>query len=73
MSLSDRFGLRFGLPCFDMEMYLDRVSNYALLRKISINQESLKEKAMQWSLSHGSYSGRTARRFIDDPEGYLKK
>ena len=71
MSLSDRFGLRFGLPNFDMETYLDIVSNYVSLRKISVRQETLKREAMQWSLSHGSYSGRTARQFIDDLEGRL--
>lgn len=71
ISLSDRFGLRFGLPHFDAETYLDIVSNYALLRKVRISQEALKQKAMQWSLSHGSYSGRTARQFINDLEGHL--
>jgi predicted AAA+ superfamily ATPase len=71
MSLSDRFGLRFGLPHFDVETYLDIVCNYASLRKISIDYESLRENAMQWSLSHGSYSGRTARQFVDDLEGHM--
>jgi predicted AAA+ superfamily ATPase len=72
MALSDRFGLRFGLPHFDRETYLDIVSNYASLRKISFNHETLKKKAMQWSLSHGSYSGRTARQFIDNLESQLE-
>ena len=72
MSLSDRFGIRLGLPHFDMETYLDIVSNYASLRNISINHKTLKQKAMQWSLSHGSYSGRTARQFIDYLEGHLR-
>ena len=71
MSLSDRFGLRFGLPHFNMETYLEIVNNYVSLRKIAVNRETLKQKAMQWSLSHGSYSGRTARQFIDDLEGRL--
>ena len=71
MSLSDRFGLRFGLPHFNMETYLDIVFNYAALRKIRIKHDTLKHKAMQWSLSHGSYSGRTARQFIDDLEGQM--
>jgi hypothetical protein len=71
MSLSDRFGLRFGLPHFDTETYLDIVFNYASLRKIPVRNETLKQKAMQWSLSHGSYSGRTARQFIDDLEGQM--
>jgi predicted AAA+ superfamily ATPase len=28
---------------------------------------------MQWSISHGNFSGRTARQFVDDLEGRLKK
>jgi uncharacterized protein len=72
ISLSDRFGLRFGLPQFGMETYLEIVCSYAVLRSIKIPQRSLKKKAMQWSLSHGGYSGRTARQFIDDLEGFLQ-
>jgi uncharacterized protein len=72
ISLSDRFGLRFGLPHFDMETYLEIVCSYAALRNIKIPGKRLTEKAMQWSLSHGSYSGRTARQFIDNLEGLLK-
>ena len=73
LSLSDRFGLRLGIHHFDMEIYLDIVANYATLRDISLDNEELKRRAMQWSLSHGSYSGRTARQFIDDLEGRLRR
>ena len=69
LSLSDRFGLRFGFPHFDMETYLEIIDNYAHLKKIRLSRQELKEKAMQWSLAHGSFSGRTARQFVDDLEG----
>jgi predicted AAA+ superfamily ATPase len=69
LSLSDRFGLRFGFPHFDMKTYLEIVDNYARLKKFRMPRKELREKAMQWSLSHGSFSGRTARQFIDDLEG----
>lgn len=69
LSLSDRFGLRFGFPHFDADTYLSIIDNYAHLKKIGLSQQELREKAMQWSLSHGSYSGRTARQFVDDLEG----
>lgn len=69
LSLSDRFGLRLGFYHFDADTYLDIVSNYAALRKITIDPGVLRERAMQWSLSHGSYSGRTALQFVDDIEG----
>ncbi|MEW6110187.1 MAG: ATP-binding protein [Nitrospirota bacterium] len=73
LSLSDRFGLRLGLPHFDMDTYLEIVDNYIMLRKIRINREELKRNALRWSLSHGSYSGRTARQFVDDLEGHLRR
>jgi predicted AAA+ superfamily ATPase len=72
LSLSDRFGLRFGLPYFDVDVYLEIVKNYVKLRKIRIAPEELKKRAVQWSLANGSYSGRTAFQFVDDLEGRLK-
>ena len=71
LSLSDRFGLRFGFPHFDMDTYLSIIDNYALLKKIATSRQELRKKAMQWSLSHGSFSGRTARQFVDDLEGKM--
>jgi hypothetical protein len=71
LSLSDRFGLRLGMLNFDMETYLQIVGNYIRLRKIRVDREELREKAMQWALSHGSYSGRTARQFVDDLQGQM--
>ena len=70
-AISGHVRLDLELPRFDIETYLDIVNNYVSLRKIAINQETLKQKTMQWSLSHGSYSGRTARQFSDDLEGRL--
>lgn len=72
LSLSDRFGLRLGFYNFDQETYLEIVSNYLFLRNIQTAPEVVRIQALQWALSHGSYSGRTARQFIDDLEGRLK-
>jgi len=41
------------------------------LRKIDVAHDVLEQQAMQWSLEHGNYSGRTARQFIDDLEGRI--
>jgi predicted AAA+ superfamily ATPase len=71
LSLSDRFGLRLGFFNFDKDDYLRIVHNYASLRKLGIEQNRLEREAMQWSLEHGSYSGRTARQFVDDLEGRI--
>lgn len=72
LSLSDRFGLRLGFYHFDQEIYLEIVSNYAFLRGLKIEQEILKREALQWAMAHGSFSGRTARQFIDDLEGRIR-
>ncbi len=73
VSLSDRFGLRIGFRQFDADTYLAIVRNYIILRKINnISEDDLRHLALQWAISHGSYSGRTARQFVDNLEGELK-
>jgi predicted AAA+ superfamily ATPase len=71
LSLSDRFGLRLGFYNFSSDTYLGIVRSYVALRKIAIADSDLEHEAMIWSLEHGSFSGRTARQFIDDLEGRL--
>ena len=73
ISLSDRFGMRLGFQNFDADVFLRIIGNYARLRNLHVGEEELRTEAMQWSLSHGSFSGRTARQFIDDLEGRLKR
>lgn len=73
ISLSDRFGLRLGFQYFDFDVYFEIVKNYAKIRKIRYDRDELRRLAMQWSISHGSFSGRTARQFIDSLEGRLRK
>jgi predicted AAA+ superfamily ATPase len=73
ISLSDRFGLRLGFQYFDFDTYFDIVRNYAKIRRLGIGGDELRRLAMQWSLSHGSFSGRTARQFIDSLEGRLRR
>ncbi len=72
ISLSDRFGLRIGLYTFDSDTYLTIIRNYALLRALPVSDDALIGEALQWSISHGSYSGRTARQFVDDLQGRLQ-
>ncbi|NOX20319.1 MAG: ATP-binding protein [Nitrospirae bacterium] len=72
ISLSDRFGLRIGFKQFGPDTYLNIVKNYIDLRGIKVSYKELTSRAMQWALEHGSYSGRTARQFVDNLEGELK-
>jgi uncharacterized protein len=72
ISLSDRFGLRLGFFNFSSDIYMGIVRNYVALRKINVSDAELEHAAMIWSIGHGSYSGRTARQFIDDLDGRIK-
>lgn len=72
ISLSDRFGLRLGFEQFDADTFMKIVNNYSKLRGIKMSKDELRLLAMQWSIEHGSFSGRTARQFIDDLEGRMK-
>jgi predicted AAA+ superfamily ATPase len=72
LSLSDRFGLRLGFYNFGSDVYLEIIQNYLALRNIPVPAADVEREAMVWSIEHGSYSGRTARQFIDDFEGRLR-
>lgn len=66
LSLSDRFGLSFGLYNFDQETYLKIVEMY--LRKFNIvslqlNLTQLRKDALNFATIKGSRSGRTAKQF----------
>ena len=63
-ALSDRFGLWLGFETFNEEKYLDVVVKYCDLYNIKIEKNILKRRALQWSLSRGSRSGREALNFV---------
>jgi len=71
LALSDRFGLSFGFYRFDQDEYLSVVRRYATHRNLNVSDEELCHKALQWSHTSSSRSGRSARQFIDDLEGRL--
>jgi len=71
LALSDRFGLSLGFYSLDQDEYLAIVRRYAQQRKIDLNDEELRDKALKWSGSYARRSGRSARQFIDDLEGRL--
>lgn len=71
VSLSDRFGIKIGFISFDSTTYLEIVKNYSKERGILIDEKTLCSKAMQWALSHGAYTGRGARQFVDNLKGHM--
>ncbi|MDF7674395.1 ATP-binding protein [Acetobacteraceae bacterium ESL0709] len=64
VSLSDRFGLWIGLYSASQDDYLTIVKTYAHAIALPIDDKTLEEKALRWSLTRGSRSGRVASQFI---------
>ena len=65
ISLSDRFALWIGFYDNNKEKYIKTVKYYLKIFKKNENKNLIK-KAMEWSISKGSYSGRTALQFVSN-------
>ncbi|MBV8884210.1 MAG: ATP-binding protein [Chroococcidiopsidaceae cyanobacterium CP_BM_RX_35] len=65
LSFSDRFGLTLTFEPADQPTYLNIVQHLAAQAKITLTQEELEYRALQWATRHNGRSGRTARQFID--------
>ncbi|GBR50030.1 ATP-dependent protease subunit [Neokomagataea thailandica NBRC 106555] len=71
VSLSDRFGLWIGLYGATQDDYLAIIYAYAEERKLTISNDDLRRRALQWAMTRGSRSGRVAAQFIDNLEAEL--
>nr|WP_250121249.1 ATP-binding protein [Chroococcidiopsis sp. CCMEE 29] len=65
LSFSDRFGLTLTFESADQPTYLTIVQHLAAQAGITLTQEDLEYRALQWATRHNGRSGRTARQFID--------
>ncbi len=65
LSFSDRFGLTLTFEPANQDTYLKIVRHLALQAKITLTEEDLDYRALQWATRHNGRSGRTARQFID--------
>lgn len=65
LSFSDRFGLTLTFEPADQPTYLAIVHHLAQQANISLTEEDLTARALQWATRHNGRSGRTARQFID--------
>jgi hypothetical protein len=63
LSLSERFGLRFGFYHFSEETYLEIVTSYARRYGVPLDRERLERLAIQWALYAGGRNGRVAEQF----------
>jgi predicted AAA+ superfamily ATPase len=73
VSLSDRFGLWLGFHNCGQDDYLAMVDSYAAHFGLKMERETLHARALEWSATRGSRSGRVAWQFIQDVAGALGK
>ena len=69
VSLSDRFGLWIGFHNCSQDDYLAMVEGYVAEYGIAIDPATLRAKALEWSTTRGSRSGRVAWQYIQDLAG----
>lgn len=65
LSFSDRFGLTLTFEPANQDTYLKIVRHLALQAKITLTEQDLDYRALQWATRHNGRSGRTARQFVD--------
>jgi predicted AAA+ superfamily ATPase len=65
LSFSDRFGLTLTFEPADQTTYLAMVHHLARQASITLSNEELEHRALQWATRHNGRSGRTARQFVD--------
>ena len=73
ISLSDRFGLWLGFHSCSQDDYLAMVFGYAEHFGLALAREKIAREALEWSVTRGARSGRTAWQYIQDLAGRLGK
>ncbi|QBR70762.1 AAA family ATPase [Beijerinckiaceae bacterium] len=73
ISLSDRFGLWLGFHSCSQEDYLAMVFGYADCFGLAVDPADLEREALEWAVTRGSRSGRTAWQYIQDLAGRMGK
>ena len=73
VSLSDRFGLWLGFHNADQDTFFAMIEGYAEFYKLGVPPEELRKRAVEWSVTRGSRSGRVAWQFIQEVAGELGK
>jgi hypothetical protein len=73
VSLSDRFGLWLGFHACSQEDYLAMVEGYADHFGLDLPRAEIERESLEWAITRGSRSGRTAWQYIQDLAGRLGK
>ena len=71
VSFSDRFGLWLGFHNCDQDTFFAMIEGYAAAMRLPIDQDTLRARAVEWSVTRGARSGRVAWQFIQDLAGTL--
>lgn len=71
VSLSDRFGLWLGFHACSQDDYLSMIDAYITYYGLPVLAADIHPKALEWSRTRGSRSGRVAAQFIQDLAGSL--
>ena len=71
VSLSDRFGLWLGFHNCDQDTYFDMIEGYVAAYQLPISESEWRAKAVEWTVTRGSRSGRVAWQFIQSLAGEL--
>jgi predicted AAA+ superfamily ATPase len=64
VSLSDRFGLWLGFHNCDQPTFLAMIRGYCDQYGLVIDDETLRARAVEWSMTRGARSGRVAIQFV---------
>lgn len=73
VSLSDRFGLWLGFHNCDQPTYLAMIRGYCDAFGLVIDDETLRARAIEWSMTRGARSGRVAMQFVRALGGEMGK
>jgi hypothetical protein len=73
VSLSDRFGLWLGFHNADQDTFFAMIEAYAGHYKLGVPVETLRKRAVEWSVTRGARSGRVAWQFTQALAGRLGK
>jgi hypothetical protein len=73
VSLSDRFGLWLGFHNCDQPTYLAMIRGYCDAYRLSVDDETLNARAIEWAQTRGARSGRVAIQFVRALAGEMGK
>jgi len=71
LSLADRFGITLTFSTPNQAEYLEIARGLAEQSGISLPQNELENRAIQWAIQHNGRSGRTAKQFVNQLQGEL--